>query len=385
MRKMRILLVTPGMHSPWVDGRITALKTLAEALARKGAEVQVLTTETGRGEEQAYRANGVSYLVLPGGSRRNWVKLLRRFGEVCDQKVCDVAIYRPFAGFNWLNLASIFALRWVALLKGIPFVLSPWGGPAEVLSIPWVFSGVLVASGLARSRTYLIPPVVEMKEVERESAEGPPLKRFGISAGERVCLFTYCARASTPSLWKYILEQRGLRDVLRAAEALKDLPSLKFLISMPVLAEESGRERFAELAGAEGVRGNFVLAGEIADLEAVLAAVDLYLYPLNLDEPSWAPVSVLEAFACGTPVITTRTRSILQFVSEDEALLYQPGRFEELAAEIRRLLADPPMAHELARRARERVSACHSADKVAEQTLEVLYKITSRNHPLPAA
>ena len=41
---MKILLVTPGMQSPWVDGRITSLLALSEALAARDVSVEVLTT-----------------------------------------------------------------------------------------------------------------------------------------------------------------------------------------------------------------------------------------------------------------------------------------------------------------------------------------------------
>ena len=378
---MKVLIVTPGMHSPWVDGRITSLKTLAEALSQKGVGIQVLTTNADAAREYTYQEKGVPYLVLPGGSKRNWKKLVQRFSRSCKRSECDVVLYRAFAGFNWVNIVSIFAFRLIALIRNVPFVLSLWSGPAEMLKIPWLFSGVFVASrvGGTKSRILLVPPMVGTKKSKIEARVCSPLKRYGIQNGDRVCLFTYCARVNTPTLWEYTLNQRGLNDVLEAAIELKDFPDLKFLVSMPMLAEKAAREKLEGLLEERGIHKSFVLTNEIEDLDAVLSAVDIYLYPLNLDEYSWAPISVLEAFACSTPVITTCTESVLQFVADDEALLFQPGQSGELARLISRLLSDRSMAHELVHTARRKVEVQNSVEGVADLALEALHKIAFRD------
>jgi glycosyltransferase involved in cell wall biosynthesis len=65
---------------------------------------------------------------------------------------------------------------------------------------------------------------------------------------------------------------------------------------------------------------------------------------------------VLEAMACGTPVITT-TSSSLPEAAGDAALLVTPGSPAELAAAILRLTSDEALARELAGKGSGRASA----------------------------
>ena len=81
-------------------------------------------------------------------------------------------------------------------------------------------------------------------------------------------------------------------------------------------------------------------------------------------------LSVLEAQACGVPVIGTDAGGIPEFVADGgTGLLVAPGRADALAAGLDRMLAAPALRHELAAAARHDVVAHHTlaarADAVA--------------------
>ena len=83
------------------------------------------------------------------------------------------------------------------------------------------------------------------------------------------------------------------------------------------------------------------------------------------------PVSILEAFASGTPVVTTAAEG-MRFLVEHErtGLLSEPGDAKALAQNVIRLLRDPKLAAELTSNAHEQLSKyCWSA--VREQWLDV--------------
>jgi len=89
---------------------------------------------------------------------------------------------------------------------------------------------------------------------------------------------------------------------------------------------------------------------------------------------SWVdnmPVSVLEAFASGTPVISTAPEGIRYLVEHERTGLLSPtGDSEALAANVMRVLRDPTFATQLARNAHDecrRYAWC----RVREQWLEV--------------
>ena len=157
---MNILIVTPGMHEPWVDGRITSLKAMAEGLSDVGFNVEILSTYSEAQSPKTLDIQGNKVLsLLPGGNINNWKALLTHFANICRTGQFDIIIYRPYAGFNWVNNASIISLRFIALLRRIPFILSMWSGPAQFLKHPWFFSAIFTTGNTLQHRKICsIPP-----------------------------------------------------------------------------------------------------------------------------------------------------------------------------------------------------------------------------------
>jgi glycosyltransferase involved in cell wall biosynthesis len=93
---------------------------------------------------------------------------------------------------------------------------------------------------------------------------------------------------------------------------------------------------------------------EVADW---LRKADLYVHPSRADT---FPSGVLEALACGAPVIASRVGGISEQVTEETGVLVEPGDPAALAAAIESLLTDPErrarMGRAAAADARERFS-----------------------------
>jgi L-malate glycosyltransferase len=80
-------------------------------------------------------------------------------------------------------------------------------------------------------------------------------------------------------------------------------------------------------------------------------AADIYLNGSEIDNQ---PLSILEAFACGLPVVTTNAGGIPHLAADSEtALLVNVGDYQALAKRALRLLEEPDLADSLVRRARE--------------------------------
>jgi glycosyltransferase involved in cell wall biosynthesis len=106
------------------------------------------------------------------------------------------------------------------------------------------------------------------------------------------------------------------------------------------------------------------------DLSAFYTAADLFVYP-SLYEGFGLPV--VEAMACGAPVITSNTSSLPE-VAGEAALLVEPTSVEELVAAVRRLLNDKGLQVEMAARGLKR-AARFTWEDTARRTAEVYREI----------
>lgn len=121
-----------------------------------------------------------------------------------------------------------------------------------------------------------------------------------------------------------------------------------------------------------GISDNVLFAGYISseDISGVYSQAALFVYP-SLYEGFGLPI--LEAFACGTPVITSNTSSIPE-VAGDAAMLLSPADADQLTAAIERLLKNKGIRDEFRARGLARASM-FSWEKCARETLEVYNKV----------
>lgn len=105
-----------------------------------------------------------------------------------------------------------------------------------------------------------------------------------------------------------------------------------------------------------GLQSRVIFPGYIddADLPALYRAAVVFAYP-SLYEGFGLPV--LEALACGVPVITSNVSSLPEVTGPDAALLVDPLDVDGLAAAIARLLGDADLRANLRERGLERAAA----------------------------
>jgi L-malate glycosyltransferase len=131
-----------------------------------------------------------------------------------------------------------------------------------------------------------------------------------------------------------------------------------------------------ELVQRMGLSGvNFAGVASRDEVSALYDRADIFVNASNLDN---MPVSVLEAFAAGTPVVTTAPEGMDYVVTHERTGLLSPsGDSLALAQNILRVLNEPNLAERLARNAfAESRRYCWEA--VRGQWLEVYAGLTSR-------
>jgi glycosyltransferase involved in cell wall biosynthesis len=146
--------------------------------------------------------------------------------------------------------------------------------------------------------------------------------------------------------------RKDLPTLVRAFAALAgDLPHRLVLAG---LAGWDGGELAAAVA-ASGVADRILVAGYVpeADKAALFTGAEVFAYPSRYEGFG---LPVLEAMACGTPVVTT-TGGSLPEVAGDAATLIEPGDDDALAAAIAKLAGDPAARQDAAARGRRRAAA----------------------------
>jgi glycosyltransferase involved in cell wall biosynthesis len=113
---------------------------------------------------------------------------------------------------------------------------------------------------------------------------------------------------------------------------------------------------------------------EEADLPALYSAASLFVFP-SLYEGFGLPV--LEAMACGTPVVTSNTSSLPE-VAGDAALLVDPYDVAAIAKAVRRLLEDTALAADLRTRGLAR-AAQFNWERTARETIAVYERVLGKS------
>lgn len=159
--------------------------------------------------------------------------------------------------------------------------------------------------------------------------------------------------------------EKGIGTLVRAMAMLNGPAGRSHLavVGAPARADGSYEAQLREEAATLlGERSRFV--GPVDEVPAVLRALDV-LVNASPSEPFG--LSVLEAQACGVPVIGTDAGGIPEFVIDGKTgLLVSPNRPDALAAVLRRMLEAPELRRDLAAAARGEVVAHHTLAVRAE-------------------
>lgn len=101
-----------------------------------------------------------------------------------------------------------------------------------------------------------------------------------------------------------------------------------------------------------------------------LLAADVFCLP-SLDEG--IPVSIMEAMAVGTPVVTTAVAGIPELALDERTALVVPaGNVDDLVGALGRMLDDPELVDRLRRAARQRVESLHDSSTNLPALIELL-------------
>ncbi len=232
---------------------------------------------------------------------------------------------------------------------------------------------LVVNSALVRdhaARYYGIPPervrVIHnaidpgrFAEHDRPRLRAEERRRWGIGPGEAVAAFV---------AMNYHL--KGLGPLLHALARLPATAPLRL-----VVAGSPQTGPWQRLARRLGVAGRVVFLGPAADVRRVYFAADLHVHPTFYDPCSGV---VIEALACGLPVVTTRHNGAAELMHppREGFVLDDPHDHAALADALRQLL-DPVRRDACARAARQ-TAAAWTIEHHYRRWLDVFAEVAAR-------
>jgi glycosyltransferase involved in cell wall biosynthesis len=329
MTTLRVLLVGP--LSPPAGGMANQTQQLCSLLENEGIGVNLIQTNA------PYRPAWIS--------RFPYIRSIFRIGPYVARlwsamSQVDVVHVMANSGWAW----HVFAAPPICLAKARrrPVIVNYHGGRAEEF---FARSARSVMATLGRTRVVVpsrfLQEIFRRYNIESEIIpNGVDLDRFRPATPPR----------PVPSLSPHVVIARNLEPVygidlaLKAvASASKRCPGLRVsiagsgpeLVSLQGLSRELGIEDCVRFTGRLGV----------TDMAALFQQADLVLNPSRVDN---TPTSILEALACGVPVVTTNVGGIPFLVRHGlTAWLTEPESPQALADGMIEVLSDPVLRQTL--------------------------------------
>src|SRR5712672_2438115 len=155
-------------------------------------------------------------------------------------------------------------------------------------------------------------------------------------------------------------------------------------VSLNIAGDGSQRQKIAARAKALDVASRYRYHGVYTHPEecrAFMESLDVFVMPSFTEG---TPNSIVEAMACGKPIIASAVGGIPDMIGDDSGLLVTPGDEHELASAMLLLARDSELRKRMGIAARQRYSELFSPKVVMPLMLEIYNRVVSNRHSLQA-
>jgi glycosyltransferase involved in cell wall biosynthesis len=394
-----ICILTETFH-PVTGGGETQARSLAEGLRANGHSVHLLTRRSDAAFAARDTVDGIPVHRLGPAGRGH----LRKWGLVFTALVALVRLRKDYdvllvCGFRVLGIPAML----VSLLFRRPCVLKadsqgelsgaffdpglermklrhdrmPVSAAVSLrnmllrraagfVAISEVIEQEYLAYGVPAGRIVRIPNSVDVGRFRPvDPAEKAALRaRLGIPCGRRIVTFT-----------GRLVTTKGLVPLMRAWQsvAAAHQDALLLLVGSGGLGLQNCEAQLRHHVHSHGLEDSVTFTGSVTNVHEYLQASDVFVFPTQREAFG---ISVIEAMACGLPIVTTGVDGIRDVVRPGvDALLVPAADQEALAAAIRRALEGGDAIVAMAEAARSHALAHFSGEQVVAAYRELLKRL----------
>ena len=383
---MRVLWVT-GAYYPEISAAAVQCRSAATHLIGR-AELSVMTTAVNPTLPASDRVDGVLVhrIAVDVGSRSSKAMASMRLARRMLQQRCTYDIIH-IHGFSQKNVVVSLLGR----LLGKPVVLTlhtagqdepdavrrrgplaywAFTSPQLVLSVSPLLAAAWRHARLPADRLQLTPNGVDTARFRpADRSEREALRReLGWSIARPIVLFVgFFSKDKQPDL---------LFRAWRRLDA-RTRPQLVFVGAKGTTYYEIDQDIASGIrtdAGAIGCSDDVIFVEPTNDVERCFRAADIFVLP-SVREAH--PLALLEAMACGLPVVTSHLPGATDAIVADRETgrLVPAGDEAALTAAIREILMDPEGGRAMGLRARETVQARYDIRRTADAWLAAYHTV----------
>ncbi len=378
LRIVKVLLINYEFP-PVGGGAANATSFLARALADLGHEVTVLTTAFGdrRGTTREAGVDVVRVRTLRRrADRSNPLEMLSFLlaGSIPGLRLAWQRRFDATIAFFTIPSGPIAWLIWLVL--GIPYIVSLRGGdvPGFVPEIDAIHRLIAPLRRAVLARACAI--VANSQSLARLSASADPFAVEVVPNGVDPIAFAPERAARAPEDEFRILfvgrlhSQKNVGVLLESVAALVALPGPRVVLE--IVGDGPERAALEQRATETGATAVVRWHGWI-DKPALLGCYQRAQVFVNPSLYEGMPNTVLEAMACGVPVVASRIGGNEDLVIEGETgFLFDLAAPQQLTAALQRLRLAPQLGSDFGARGRQRVTDAFSWPGVASQYVQML-------------
>ena len=378
---MRILHVISSLD-PALGGPSFACVAMARAVAAKGHEVAIYTTDFG--QEGSAPATGEA--VLEAGVETRTFPVRRPKGWKRSPALAR-ALRRDLAGFDLVHLHSLYLYHdWVAgdacRTLGVPYIVRPHGTLDPYIRDRYRFLkallGLLFQDRVLRHAAAIHYTTEEELRLAAGHDGGAPgaVVPLGLDPATVVGGDPAAFRARYPGIGarRIVLflsrlhEKKGLDLLIPAFAGPAETQDLHLVLAGP---DDGMAGPAGAMLAAAGLAGRATVTGmlEGAAKRDAYAAAELFALPSYSENFG---IVVLEAMAAGLPVLISDRVNLWREVAAAEAGIVVPCRVEAVEQALAGLVGDRAAARAMGERGRTLVAERFAWDRVAD-TLIALY------------